>query len=121
MPAKIIPLAQQQKTQIRTLVDNILNDNPPHPDPDVVACVKTELEKILEKYFIDDAPEFTLTLPDNLTHEQFVTIKSSVNRIFSVHNEQQIKRSNAIFRDLYLSKLEICALRKKQGMPNGSC
>ncbi len=118
MPAKIIPLAQQQKTQIRSLVDSILNDNPPHSDPDVIACVKTELEKILEKYFIDEAPEFTLRLPADLTPEQFVTIKDNVNRLFSVHNEQLIQRSNAIFRDLYLSKLEVCALRKKQGTAN---
>lgn len=117
MPAKVIPLAQQ-KTNIRALVNDALKDHPPHPCPEVVECVKSELEKILEKYFLDEAPELTLSLPEDLTREQFLQIRGNLDRAFTAHNEQLIERSNAIFRDLYLTKLEVCKLRFAQKHPD---
>lgn len=117
MPAKIISLAQH-KGSIKALIDETLKKHPPHPCSEVVECVKSELEKILEKYFIDDTPELTLSLPADLTKEQFLVIRETILEAFSVHDKQVTERSNAIFRDLYLSKLEICKLRNAQINPD---
>jgi hypothetical protein len=110
MPAKVIPLTPH-KDRIKAVVNETLSQHPPHDCPEVVACLKTELEKILEKYFIDDTPELSLVLPDDLSREQFVKIRDNIHQLFHAHNERMVERSNAIFRDLYLSKLEICQLR----------
>ncbi len=117
MPAKVIPLARQKRS-IKALVNETMKKYPPHSCPQVVECVKSELEKILEKYFIDEAPELTLSLPGDLTREQLLLIRGNIDRAFSVHNEQLMERSNAIFRDLYLTKLEVCKLRYAQQHPD---
>lgn len=110
MPGKVIPI-KQQKQRISAVVEEALKKNPPDQCPEVINCLKTELEIIIEKYFIDEMPDVSLVLPSDLSREQFINIRDNIQQMFYKYNEQMVARSNAIFHDLYLSKLEICQLK----------
>lgn len=110
MSAKVIPLKKKQ-SQVAELVDRALAKHPPDQCPEVISCLKSELEKIIEKYFIDDVPDLSLTLPSDLSQEQFDAISNSLGQLFNNYNRQMMERSSLIFRDLYQSKLEVCRLK----------
>jgi len=113
MAAKVIPI-KNSRTQVASIIDEALAKHPPDQNPEVINCLKTELEKIIETYFIDDVEELSLKLPSDLTQEQFDDIKNGLGRLFSSYNQQMLERSGQIFRDLYQAKLEICQLRCQQ-------
>jgi len=110
MAAKVIPIKKTQM-QVRHIIDEALAKHPPDQNPEVISCLKTELEKIIETYFIDDVPELSLQLPSDLTKQQFDEIKRCLGLLFGSYNQQMLERSSLIFRDLYQAKLEICQLR----------
>lgn len=110
MSAKVVPLNGRKK-QIRELLDQSVDASLPHKNPRVLTCLKAEIEPLVEKHFSTAMPEMTLPLPKNLTAAQFQQIKTDFQKLFSEHNERMIQRSHAIFRDLYLSRLEICELK----------
>lgn len=110
MAAKIIPLEKEKKS-IRKLVSDAFETNLSHLNPQVLHCLKKEVEKLLEKHFTGDPPEMTIKLPPDLTEEQFLQIKTNFNEAFHNHNEQAIQRTNSIFLDLYHSRLEYCELK----------
>jgi hypothetical protein len=110
MAAKVIPIKKTQM-QVRHIIDEALAKHPPDQNPEVISCLKTELEKIIETYFIDDVQELSLKLPSDLTQEQFDDIKNGLGLLFHRYNQQMLERSSLIFRDLYQAKLEICQLK----------
>ena len=110
MAAKVIPIKNSQ-TQVARIIDEALARHPPDHNPEVIGCLKTELEKIIETYFIDDVQELSLKLPSDLTQEQFDDIKNGLGLLFRRYNQQMLERSSLIFRDLYQAKLEICQLK----------
>ncbi|HMB16159.1 MAG TPA: hypothetical protein VKN62_07560 [Pelovirga sp.] len=112
MAAKVIPIKTSQ-SKIARIIDEALAKHPPDQSPEVMDCLKTELEKIIETYFIDDIPEVSLKLPSDLTQEQFDDIKNGLGQLFSSYNQQMLERSSQVFRDLYQAKLEICRLRHR--------
>jgi hypothetical protein len=113
MAAKVIPIKKSQ-VQIEQIIDEALAKHPPDQNPKVINCLKTELEKIIETYFIEDVPEISLKLPSDLTQQQFDEIKKGLGQLFECYNQQMLERSSLIFRDLYQAKLEICQLRHRQ-------
>jgi len=117
MSAKIIPFAGKKK-QLAQIIEDALETSLSHKNPQVLRCLKGEIEKLLEKYFSSDSPEMTLMLPSDLTEDQFQTIRQNFKQIFSEHNERMVQRSNSIFLDLYLSRLEICELRYGNNDPS---
>ena len=117
MSAKIIPLEKEKKS-IKDLVNDAVETNLSHLSPQVLSCLKTEVETLLEKHFTAQPPEMTVKLPSDLTTEQFQMIRDNFNVAFNEHNERMIQRSNSIFLDLYLSRLEYCEL--KYGRPEQS-
>lgn len=110
MAAKVIPIKKSQ-AQVAHIIDEALAKHPPDQNPEVINCLKTELEKIIETYFIEDVPELSLKLPSDLTQQQFDDIKKGLSQLFGSYNQQMLERSSLIFRDLYQAKLEICQLR----------
>lgn len=115
MSAKIIPLPGKKK-KLRQIVEEAVENNLSHKNPQVLHCLKSEVEKLLEKHCTQDAPEITLALPPDLTEDQFQAIRVNFKQVFSEHNNRMIQRSNSIFLDLYLSRLEVCEL--KYGNPD---
>lgn len=110
MSAKIITLNARQK-QIRELIDQSVDASLSHKNPRVLTCLKEDMETLVEKHFSSTPPEMTLPLPKDLNAAQYQQIKTNFQQLFSEHNEHMIQRSNAIFRDLYLSRLEVCELK----------
>ncbi len=110
MSAKVIPLNGQKK-RIKQIVEEAVETNLSDKNPKVLHCLKGEIEKLLEKHFTGDSPEMTLRLPSDLTEDQFQAIKNNFSQVFIEHNERMIQRSNSIFLDLYLSRLEVCELK----------
>lgn len=110
MTAKVIPF-KNQKNRITRIVDEALEKHPPDSCPEVMSCLKTELEIIVEKYFIEETPELSLVLPPDLSNEQYSRIRDGLQQLFNGYNDRMLERSSAIFRDLYQSKLEICRLK----------
>jgi hypothetical protein len=110
MAAKVIPIKKSQ-SKIANIIDEALAKHPPDQSPEVIDCLKTELEKIIETYFIEDIPEVSLKLPSDLTQQQFTEIKKGLGQLFDCYNQQMLERSSLVFRDLYQAKLEICRLR----------
>ncbi|MBD1400317.1 hypothetical protein [Pelovirga terrestris] len=118
MAAKVIPIKKSQ-AQIEQIIDEALAKHPPDQNPEVINCLKTELEKIIETYFIEDVPEISLKLPSDLTQQQFDEIKKGLGQLVDCYNQQMLERSSLVFRDLYRAKLEICRLRHQyQAMDN---
>lgn len=118
MSAKVIPL-RKNNPRLDQIIEAALAKHPPDQCPDVLACLKSELEKIIEKYFIEDAPELSLVLPADLSRDQVDKIRNELHELLNSYNEQMLERSSLIFRDLYQSKLEICRLRHRQTSPGG--
>ncbi|MFO7766463.1 MAG: hypothetical protein R6V33_08535 [Pelovirga sp.] len=112
MAAKVIPLKKTER-RVADIIDEVLEQHPPDQCPEVVDCLKSELEKIIEKYFINVVPELSLKLPSDLSQEQFDDIRASLGQLFDHYNEQMLERSGSIFRDLYQSKLELCRLKHR--------
>jgi hypothetical protein len=112
MAAKVIPIKNSQ-TQVTQIIDEVLARHPPDQNPEVINCLKTELEKIIETYFIDNVPELSLKLPSDLTPQQFDDIKNGLGQLFGSYNQQMLERSSLVFRDLYQAKLEICKLKHR--------
>ena len=110
MSAKILPFAKDKKS-IREIVNEAVSNNLSNLNPQVLQCLKSEVEKMLEKHFTGDPPEMTIQLPSGLNDEQFMQIKSNFDKVFQEHNEHMIQRANEIFLDLYLSRLEYCELK----------
>lgn len=110
MSAKVIPLTGKKK-ELRQIIEEAVESNLSHKNPQVLHCLKEEIEKLLKKHFAQDAPEMTLTLPSDLTEDQFQAIRVNFKQVFSEHNKRMIQRSNSIFLDLYLSRLEVCELK----------
>lgn len=110
MSAKIIPFSKEKKT-IKDIVNEAVSANLSHLEPQVLQCLKGEVERMLEKHFSGEPPELTIKLPSNLNEEQFHQIKSNFDSAFQEHNERMIQRANEIFLDLYLSRLEYCQLK----------
>lgn len=110
MATKVIPIKKPQ-SKLAHIIDEALAKHPPDQSAEVIDCLKTELEKIIETYFIDDVPEMSLKLPSDLTQQQFDDIRAGLGRLFGSYNQQMLERSSLIFRDLYQAKLEICRLR----------
>ncbi len=113
MTAKVIPI-KKAHTQVSHIIDEALARHPPDQNPEVISCLKTELEKMIETYFIDDVPELSLKLPSDLTEQQFDAIRKGLGQLFNHYNQQMLERSSLVFRDLYQAKLEICQLRYQQ-------
>jgi len=113
MSAKVIPFAKDQKS-IKDIVNEAVSANLSHLEPQVLHCLKGEVEKMLEKHFNGEPPEMTIQLPSDLTEEQFLQIRNNFDKVFHEHNERMIQRANAIFLDLYLSRLEYCELKYGQ-------
>ncbi len=110
MAAKVIPISGKKKP-IEQIIAEAVDRNLSHKNPQVLTCLKKEIAVLLEKHFSVEPPEMTLALPPDLNEDQFHTIRENFRNIFSEHNEQMIQRSNSIFLDLYLSRLEVCELR----------
>lgn len=110
MSAKVIPLNNRKK-EIRKLIDQTVDANLSHKNPQVLSCLKSEIETLVDKHFSGTAPEIVLPLPRDLTDVQFRQIKGNLQRAFTDHNERMVRHSNAIFLDLYLSRLEVCELK----------
>lgn len=110
MSAKVIPLTGKKK-QIEQIIEEAVDRNLSHKNPQVLTCLKKEIAVLLEKHFSAEPPEMTLALPPDLNEAQFNAIRENFRQIFSEHNERMIQRSNSIFLDLYLSRLEVCELR----------
>ncbi len=117
MSAKILPFAKDKKS-IKDIVNEAVSSNLSHLNPQVLQCLKGEVEKMLEKHFTGEPPEMTIQLPSDLSNEQFMQIKGNFDKVFQEHNERMIQRANEIFLDLYLSRLEYCQL--KYGADNQS-
>ena len=112
MSAKVIPL-KKPNSRVAEMIDAALEKHPPDQCPEVIDCLKRELEKIIEKYFIDEVPELSLKLPTDLSQEQFDEIRDGLGQLFNSYNKQMMERSNSIFRDLYQSKLDLCRLKHR--------
>ncbi|MBN1959004.1 MAG: hypothetical protein JXQ81_12330 [Desulfuromonadales bacterium] len=110
MSAKVIPIAGKKK-QIRQIIEDAVETNLSHKNPQVLKCLKGEIEQLLEKYFTSESPQMNLMLPSDLTEDQFHMIRQNFKQLFSEHNERMVQRSNAIFLELYLSRLEVCELK----------
>lgn len=110
MSAKVIPFSGPKK-KIEQIVEEAVDTNLSHMNPRVLACLKKEVTKLVEKHFSSESPEMTILLPSDLTETQYQLIKKNFNQIFNEHNERMLQRSNAIFLDLYLSRLELCELK----------
>jgi phosphoribosyl-ATP pyrophosphohydrolase len=110
MSAKIIPLTEKKKS-LEKIIEEAIDQNLSHKNPRVLTCLKKEVADLLKKHLVTEPPEFTLSLPDDLSEAQLKTIKENFRQLFSEHNERMIQRSNSIFLDLYLSRLEVCELR----------
>ena len=110
MSAKVIPFNGQKK-DIGQIVEEAVDNNLSHMNPQVLSCLKKEVTKLVEKHFSGDPPEMTILLPSDLTEDQYLAIRKNFNLAFSEHNERMVQRSNAIFLDLYLSRLEFCELK----------
>ncbi len=110
MSAKVIPIGHKKK-QIEQIIAEAVDRNLSHKSPQVLTCLKKEIALLLEKHFTSDPPELALSLPSDLNEAQFQTIRDNFRQVFSEHNERMIQRSNSIFLDLYLSRLEVCELK----------
>ncbi len=110
MAAKVIPFTSKKK-QLRRIIEHAVDHNLSHKNPQVLQCLKQEIEVLLEKHFNGEAPEMTLKLPADLREDQFQSIRRNFKELFNEHNERMIRRSNSIFMDLYLSRLEVCELK----------
>jgi len=111
MAAKIIPLNKKKKP-LKQLIEEAISSNHNNLSPQVLKCLKHEVEKILTRHYADcDIPEVTIQLPSDLSTDQFMAIHQSINDAFVQHNEMMIERANAIFLDLYHSRLEYCELK----------
>lgn len=110
MSAKVIPISGKKK-QIEQIIADAVDSNLSHKNPQVLSCLKKEIATLLEKHFTNEPPEMRLALPPDLNEDQFIAIKKSFQDAFSEHNERMIQRSNSIFLDLYLSRLEVCELK----------
>lgn len=110
MSAKVIPINGKKK-EIEQIIAAAVDSNLSHKNPRVLNCLKKEIALLLEKHYTADPPELKLALPADLSEGQFHLISESFQQAFSEHNERMIQRSNSIFLDLYLSRLEICELK----------
>lgn len=117
MSAKVIQISKKKK-QIEQIIEEAVAANLSHKNPKVLMCLKKEIAELIEKHFNADPPEMTLALPSDLSEDQFQLIRDNFRQVFTEHNELMIKRSNSIFLDLYLSRLEVCEL--KYGDPDGN-
>ncbi len=104
--AKVIPFPQTPK-KVSQIVAEILDNRLTHRNPQVLHCLKRELKGLVKKHFSDEVFAATLTLPADLSDEQF----RSIERAFQQHNDQLVCRTNALFLDLCLSRMTICELQ----------
>ncbi len=116
MSAKVIPL--RPRKDIREIVDAAFKEHLRHLKPEVSNCLRSELEVLLHKHFDHETPELTLTLPQDLSENQFESIRHNFRNVLEAYNDLVTERANALFRDLYLARLEICQL--KHGSPDNS-
>jgi septum formation topological specificity factor MinE len=112
MAAKIIQFPRSRE-RVSKLVDEILETRLTHSNPDVLLCLREELKELIEKYFPSEEFTATLILPGDLTEAQFKTIEENFQAVFQEHNDRMIRRANALFFDLCLSRMAICELRHK--------
>lgn len=110
--AKVIPFPQTPK-KMTQLVDEILDSRLTHRDPEVLQCLKKELKGLVEQYFTGEEFAATLILPADLNSVQFQTIEQNFQKIFQEHNEQMIRKTNALFLDLCLTRMTVCELQQQ--------
>jgi septum formation topological specificity factor MinE len=108
--AKIIPFPKVQK-QATQLVDEIIANRLPHKHPAVLQCLKSEMIQLVKKYYPGEEVALSLTLPRDLTQEQFDLIEQSLKDMIEDHNQRTSQRTNQLFLDLCLSRMTICELR----------
>lgn len=110
--AKIIPFPQATKS-VEQIVAKILETRLTHKNPLVLRCLKRELQDLVERFFSADEFSATLVLPADLNAEQFQSIEQNLQTIFQQHNDQLIRRTNALFFELCLSRMTICELEQQ--------
>jgi hypothetical protein len=111
MTAKIIQFPRSRE-RVSKLVDEILETRLTHHNPAVLRCLRQELKELVEKYFPAEDFSATLILPGDLTEAQFKIIEENFHSLFQEHNDRMIRRANALFFDLCLSRMAICELRQ---------
>lgn len=114
--AKIIPFPQAPK-KLSQIVDDILDTRLSHRDPAVLRCLKKELRGLVEKFFTSEEFAATLVLPPDLSEEQFRMIEKNFRQIFQDHNDKLVRRTNALFLELCLSRMTICELEQQKPGP----
>jgi hypothetical protein len=114
--AKIIPFPQASET-VSKIVDEILETKLNHRNPQVLRCLKKELQGLVTRFFVAEEFSATLILPPDLSDEQFHTIERNMQRIFQQHNDQLVSRTNALFLELCLSRMAICELKQQNSVP----
>jgi len=114
--AKIIPFPQATKN-VSQIVEEILETRLTHNNPQVLRCLKRELQSLVERFFVTDEFSATLVLPADLNAEQFQLIERNLQEIFQQHNDQLVRRTNALFLELCLSRMTICELEQQQAAP----
>jgi len=111
--AKIIPFPQATKS-IEQIVAEILETRLRHKNPQVLRCLKRELQDLVERFFAADEFSATLVLPADLSSDQFQLIEQNLQAIFQQHNDQLVRRTNALFLELCLSRMTICELEQQK-------
>lgn len=114
--AKIIPFPQAPKN-LSQIVEDILDTRLAHRDPAVLRCLKKELRRLVEKFFTSEEFAATLVLPPDLSEEQFRMIEKNFQQVFQAHNDQLVRRTNALFLELCLSRMTICELEQQNPPP----
>lgn len=107
---KVIQFPQPKK-RVAQLVDDILESRLRHRNPEVLNCLRQEMKQLVERYFSGEDFTATLLLPADLTDEQFKSIEKNFQQTFEEHNDRMIRRANAMFLDLCMSRMSICELK----------
>ncbi len=110
--AKIIPFPNAPK-KMSQIVDEILESRMTHRNPAVLRCLKKELKILVEKHFNGEKFSATLVLPPDLSDGQFRSIEHNFQALFKKHNQQMLKRTNALFLDLCMSRMAFCELENQ--------
>ena len=114
--AKVIPFPQATKN-VAEIVEEILETRLTHKNPQVLRCLKRELQGLVERFFVTEEFSATMVLPADLSAEQFETIEQNLQAIFQQHNDQLVRRTNALFLELCLSRMTICELEQYKAAP----
>jgi hypothetical protein len=116
--AKIIPFPSASK-DVSQIVEEILATRLTHRNPQVICCLQKELNGLVERFFSGEEFAATLLLPPGLTTEQFQTIERNLQKVFRQHNDQLVRRTNALFLELCLSRITICELEQQNPSSRG--